>query len=189
MSNVERAVLCDEKLAELILHIARESEGDEPFGMVKLSRLLFFIDFQAYAHFGSSITGQQYQKLEHGPSPMRLPPVMKSLEMSGSVVQRNESRYDRPKQRTIALREADLAIFNGAEIALVNQILRRFRGKSARYMSEPLHRLSSLRLIAMGQEIPYQFAVAQRRRPTNAEFDRARTFESELLEGLARVSK
>ena len=51
------------KLRELILYLARESEGDDYFGVVKLNKLLFYIDFEAYRRFGKSVTEQEYQAL------------------------------------------------------------------------------------------------------------------------------
>jgi len=50
----------DKRLRELILLIATRSEGDEPFGAVKLNKLLFYADFFAYVKFGESITGQEW---------------------------------------------------------------------------------------------------------------------------------
>jgi hypothetical protein len=57
------------------LLIATRSEGDEPFGAVKLNKLLFYADFFAYVKFGECITGQEYQKLAQGPAPRRMLPV------------------------------------------------------------------------------------------------------------------
>jgi hypothetical protein len=59
-----------EKLRELILHVARRSEGDIAFGVTKLNKLLFFIDFLACLRFGKPITGEEYQKLDNGPARM-----------------------------------------------------------------------------------------------------------------------
>src|ERR1035437_1475045 len=59
----------DDKLRELVLYIATASEGDEPFGKVKLNKILFFADFEAYRRFVRSITGHEYQKLAQGPAP------------------------------------------------------------------------------------------------------------------------
>ena len=59
----------DEKLKELILLLARASEGDPNFGTVKLNKELFYSDFLAYRLFGKAITGHEYIALELGPGP------------------------------------------------------------------------------------------------------------------------
>src|SRR2546430_4752145 len=109
----------DQKLAELILYIATLSEGDPRFGAVKLNKLLFFADFQAYLRFGKPITGQEYQKLEFGPAPRRLPPVLEELKRAGDVAVRVHDYYGHNQQRVFALREADLSLFTAAEVDLV----------------------------------------------------------------------
>ena len=45
----------DRKLAEMILLIAKRSEGDPAFGAVKLDKLLFHCDFSAYLTYGTPI--------------------------------------------------------------------------------------------------------------------------------------
>ena len=52
-----------EKLQELILYVAKVSEGDPTFGLVKLNKILFFSDFRHFLDTGQSITGQEHQKL------------------------------------------------------------------------------------------------------------------------------
>src|SRR5687767_3702503 len=83
----------DSKLAELILFIAHRSECDERFGAVKLNKLLFFSDFLAYGRLGSSITGQDYQKLQHGPAPRKLLPVVREMEESGDFAWKERDGY------------------------------------------------------------------------------------------------
>ena len=72
-----------EKLRELVLYIAEQSECDSAFGMTKLNKLLFFSDFQAYLSTGNAITGEEYQKLPNGPAPRKILPVMQSMQDGG----------------------------------------------------------------------------------------------------------
>lgn len=68
-----------DKLRQLILLISRASEGDSPFGSVKLNKILFFSDLTAYRRWGRTISGEEYQKLEHGPSPKRMKPLLDDM--------------------------------------------------------------------------------------------------------------
>jgi len=65
----------EEKLAELILYVCHKSEADERFGATKLNKILFYSDFAAYRQLGQPITGADYQNLEEGPAPRKLPPI------------------------------------------------------------------------------------------------------------------
>jgi hypothetical protein len=44
------------KLQELILYVAKMSEGDPAFGAIKLNKLLFYSDFRAFLDARKSIT-------------------------------------------------------------------------------------------------------------------------------------
>ena len=41
------------KFRELILYVARRSEDDKYFGAVKLNKILYFSDFNAYRELGN----------------------------------------------------------------------------------------------------------------------------------------
>src|SRR5437773_2645680 len=107
----------DEKFRELILLICIRSEGDEAFGAVKLNNLLFFTDFLAFARQGKPLTEQEYQKLEHGPAPRRMLPVLKRMEQKGEIRQRPNDFYSLEQMRTVALEEPDLSKFTAEQIA------------------------------------------------------------------------
>lgn len=188
MSNVTYEHAADKKLGELILYIAKESEGDEPFGATKLNKLLFFSDFLAFSQFGESITAQAYQKLEHGPCPRRLIPVMQALESSGSAVQRLEVYFARPKRRAMAVRCPDLTVFSGREIDLVRDVIKHFWGKAASYVSKESHRFRGWRLAKHGEDIPYELARMPSRKPTAKEFERARALKGPALARLSELS-
>src|SRR2546423_1634179 len=61
------------KLRELILHIAKRMEKDQHAGQgrIKLAKLLWLSDFEAYRRFGRSITGARYVADELGPYSFR----------------------------------------------------------------------------------------------------------------------
>ena len=60
------------KFRELVLYIAEQSEGDPRFGAVKLNKILYYSDFEAFRVLGESITGATYRKLSEGPAPLQM---------------------------------------------------------------------------------------------------------------------
>jgi uncharacterized phage-associated protein len=75
------------KFKELVLYFAltAEQEQDEGFGMVKLNKLLFRADFEAYRLLGHPITGATYEKQQYGPVARDLPIVLDELAGAGRL--------------------------------------------------------------------------------------------------------
>ena len=157
---------CDEKLRELVLYISELSEGDRPFGAVKLNKLLFYVDFNAYKHLGKPVTGQEYQKLEHGPCPRRMKPIMESMSSSGEIAIRKVEYYGHNQHRPFALREPNLDIFTAREIDLINRVVEHFRGINATEISEKSHAFAGWLLAEEGETIPYDVALVGNQPPS-----------------------
>jgi hypothetical protein len=164
----------DAKLRELVLLVSTLCEGDEPFGKVKLNKLLWFADFTAYLIFGQSITGHEYQRLPAGPAPRRLLAVIPALAAKArrrdpDVAVRVNDYHGREQYRPFALRPPDLSRFSAEEIKLVEEIVEEYKGKNARQMSELSHRFLGWQIMADGETIPYSTALVGWRKPTDEE--------------------
>src|ERR1700733_4521543 len=72
----EQAEFNRSKFKELVLYLSQRSAGDEGFGAVKLNKLLYRSDFEAYRLLGRPITGETYIKQEFGPVAADLPIVL-----------------------------------------------------------------------------------------------------------------
>jgi hypothetical protein len=75
------------KFKEMVLYFAIRSAAsrDEGFGMVKLNKLLYRADFEAYRTLGCSITGETYERQEFGPVARDLPIVLDELGQAGRL--------------------------------------------------------------------------------------------------------
>lgn len=170
----------DEKLRELILFVARRSERDERFGATKLNKLLFFADFLAYVKLGSSITGQEYQKLPNGPAPRRLLPLAKQMEANGAFAWAERSYHGRSQRVPIALREPDLSSFSADEIAIVTEVLQTHWERNARGVSDLSHQFRGWQLAQEGETIPYQMALVRFVKPRRKDIAKAIEIKEEL---------
>lgn len=176
----------DNKLRELILYIARESEGDDTFGATKLNKVLFYADFMAYVNLGNSITGQEYQALAHGPALRRLAPMRDEMLVDGDIAIRPRDYYGYVQDRILALTTPDLSEFSAAEIALVNHFIRAWWGKTATEISRRSHQFAGWRYAQEGETIPYEVALVGWREPTGEEIRRGKELEELALEFLAK---
>ncbi len=171
----------DDKFRELLLLIARESEGDDSFGAIKLNKLLFYADFRAYVKFGKSITGQLYQRLTNGPAPRKLLPIRREMIRNRECAIATRDYFGRNQKRVIALREPDLSEFTGDEVSLVQNVIRDFWEKDAKQMSDKSHRFIGWKLAKENETIPYDVALVARG-PRNRKAEQA----AKQLESLAQ---
>lgn len=173
------------KLRELILYLALESEGDEHFGAIKLNKLLFNIDFEAYRRFGKAVTGQEYQALPFGPAPRAVVPTLDSMKEKGEIVIREESLYGYTQKRPLALRQPDIRLFSQEEIALIAHVLSRFWDMSATQISDLSHEFLGWSLAEEGETIPYGIALLGREELTKQEREKAQAAEERARKWLA----
>ena len=158
-----------DKLRELVLYVCTASEQDEAFGSVKLNKLLFYSDFLSYLERGSPITGQEYFKLEFGPAPRLMRPLMDDMKASEQLAIAERSYFGRKQKKPVALREAHLTGFTAQEIATVDQVLRTFQEHNGREISELSHDFPGWQLAEEGETIPYSSALLRKRELTAQE--------------------
>jgi hypothetical protein len=164
----------ERKLQELMLYVADRSVDDPDFGATKLNKILAACDFEAYAVLGHALTGVPYQKLEHGPAPRRLLPLQQELINAGDAMLLPRQVASYTQRRLVALRDPDLNVFTGPEIALVDRVLDRSRGKNATTLSQISHDADGWRAVEIGDDIPYNTAYWSRHDLTTDDIDRAR---------------
>ena len=157
------------KLRELVLYICRRSEDDEHFSVTKLNKLLFYSDFGAFLDLSQSISGQEYQRLQYGPVPIVMPVLREEMTQQGDLAIYQRRVYSYTQKIPMALREPDLSLFSGPEIAMVNEVLRRFASMTATQISENSHRFQGWKLAKDGETIPYAAALLDKRPLTEQE--------------------
>lgn len=145
-----------DKFRELILYVARETEGDERCGATKLNKILFYADFRAYQMLGGSISGQSYQKLEHGPAPKGIVPAVEAMVEGRECVWADRNYFGLQQKKLVALREADLGLFTAAEIDLVRDVIDELRSLSGRQTSDLSHEFVGWQAADYGDDILYE---------------------------------
>jgi hypothetical protein len=171
----------DKRLQELILYIARETESDPKCGRTKLYKILFYSDFWAHQRLGTSITQQEYQRLDFGPAPRRALPVIEAMVRAASAVWAARDYFGRSLSKLVALREPDLSGFSGEEIAIVQEVIRILWPYDATEVSGLSHRFIGWQLAREGEVIPYStVALGEPRPPTPRETAYAQRLAREL---------
>lgn len=159
----------DRKFRELILFVARETEDDRSCGATKLNKILFYADFRAYEQLGRSITGERYQKLEHGPAPRRMVPVAEAMTSDGCCAWDEQDYFGFSLRKLVPLREPDLSLFSAPEIDLARRVVRELAPLNATEVSDLSHRFAGWQATEIGEDIPYATVFVDEPRPFTAD--------------------
>jgi Protein of unknown function (DUF4065) len=111
------------RLRELILYVSEKSKHDEKFGAIKLNKILYYADFIAFKKYGEPITGAQYMRLDKGPAPTHLMPVREDMLAKNEITIVQRDYWTQTQKVVKPLRPANLDLFSGREIALVDGII------------------------------------------------------------------
>jgi len=160
---------CDRKFRELILYVAGESSGDARCGATKLNKILFYADFQAYRSLGRPISGQKYQKLERGPAPKHVIPVISDMESSGLCKWDERDYYGFPLKKLVPLRDPDLSVLSEEEVRIAQSVIRELWDLNATEVSDLSHRFVGWQAAELGEEIPYETVFVGEPRPLTPE--------------------
>lgn len=164
----------ERKLQELMLYVADRSVDDPDFGATKLNKILAACDFESYAVLGRAVTGVPYQKLEHGPAPRRLLPLQQELVAAGEAMLLPRQVASYTQRRLVALRDPDLNVFTGPEMALIDRAIDRSRGRNAVTLSLLSHEAHGWKAVEVGDDIPYSTAYWSEHELTTDDIERAR---------------
>ena len=163
----------DRRLGELILYIASRSMADPKYGKTKLNKILYFADTLAYLRFGKPISGAEYMRLPHGPAPKRMLPVLEVLERNGSLAIQETAYFGQKQERPLALRDADLDLFSGNEISIVDRVIEMCQDHNASELSLISHN-RAWHITPNKDSIPYEAAFISDEAVTDYDLLRAK---------------
>lgn len=149
-----------DRLKEALLYVSSMCEGDEKFGAVKLNKILYYADFQAYRESGRSVTGATYQHLPEGPAPRELLAARKELIDEGALTIESRQVFSYIQQRPVAKRAWNPEAFQDWEddkriLDAAIEFLAPYWGYEVSKIS---HDEWGYRLTQEGEDIPYRTA-------------------------------
>jgi uncharacterized phage-associated protein len=188
-SSLKRFKPNNEKFRELVLFIAERSEKDPHFGAIKLNKLLFYCDFLAYVKLGRSITGQEYFALAQGPAPKYGTPIREKMIAEGELASQKKETARGVQTRTVALRQANVKVFDAQEVAIITDVLQTYRASSGTELTEKTHEFPGWLLAKKKETIPYAVALVGKRPPTHSEIQYSIALEATAADCLARNAR
>jgi Protein of unknown function (DUF4065) len=157
-----------ERLRELILYIAKKCHNAPRFGAVKLNKILWKADFDAFAARGVPVTGRAYQRLEKGPAPIEMAPLYGEMLRNGLVrVEHVDFGDGIVERRTVPLVEPRMQYFTEDDIRFVDESITYYWDKTGTQASDDSHGVA-WQTRADGDPMPYELsylAYDQRLKP------------------------
>ena len=149
-----------EKFKELIVYVAERCADDPSFGAVKLNKILYYADFDAYRLLNQPISGATYRKLSEGPAPKELVKSRDELIEQGRIELEERPYFNRTQKRIVLTlgEAANPEMFSVDERQVVDQVIQFFWGKSAREVSDYSHREPGWLAAGEREPIPYETA-------------------------------
>lgn len=172
-----------ERLKQMILYVADRCQRARRFGGIKLNKILWKSDFDAYAARGIPVTGRSYYRLKFGPAPREMLPLHRAMREAGLIrVETVDFGEEIVEHRTVPLVQADLQLFNHDDLMYVDQAIGYYWHLTGMEASDDSHGPAwSTR--ADRDPMPYETALLSDERPRPAQMARLRQmiYDRELI--------
>jgi hypothetical protein len=148
------------KIKQLVLYLSQASAEDEGYGMVKLNKLLFRADTEAWRLLGESITGAAYQREDHGPVLTGLQNMAEELVSEDRAKWAHRKRGDFTSDYLIALQGPEPNTFTPEQEEIINRAIEELAEHGGKSVSLWSHReIVAWRMLKNGEEIPYETTI------------------------------
>jgi hypothetical protein len=169
----------EHRFSQLILFIAERCKSDPTFSAIKLNKILFYSDFEAYARLGTPITGVAYQKLRYGPAAKAMPRILDEMQQDKLIrIVRQTVRGAAARELVVPIRPPANPIFDREQIDIVEQYIRLFWKQSATWVSKYSHGMA-WKLAQLNELIPYDAVFISDAPITQAEVDHVKKLATE----------
>lgn len=113
-----------EDRTEAVAHYVIARARPEKLGAVKLNKVMWFADLEAYCRLGRTITGQtSYEKRKHGPVPNNIVTSIRRLQYAEKITTRDVPTFGGPRREHIWLKRPDVSVFTADEIDILNKAI------------------------------------------------------------------
>lgn len=147
------------KFKNLIIYILEKCAGKPNVGETVLYKLLYFSDFNYYEIYEEHLSGAIYRKLPNGPVPIKVDRILNSMVNVDKSLQRFKTEYFGYQQkRYMPLINANLRLFNAAEIEVVDRVIELLSSMSATEISRYSHEDMPWKTSKEMEHIDYELA-------------------------------
>lgn len=119
--NVRRA---QQDRTELVAHYIIARADTNKLGAVKLNKVMWFADLEAYRRLGHTISGQiSYQKQQHGPVPNNIVRSIRRLEQADKIRTRDVPTFGGTRREYVWLKQPNVSAFTPEEVDILSEAI------------------------------------------------------------------
>lgn len=114
--------LAKQDRTEAVAHYVIARADVNKLGAVKLNKVMWYADLEAYRRCGRTITGQtSYEKRQYGPVPNNIVRAIRHLEQTDVITTRMVPTFgDKDRRQFVWLKEPDVSVFSSDEVDILN---------------------------------------------------------------------
>ena len=155
-----------------ILYVAKRCEAAKFFGAIKLNKILWKADFDSFEERGIPVTGREYRRQKFGPTLREMVPIQNDMLRDGVIrTERRDFGDNVIEQRTVALEEPDLSLFDQIDISYLDRAIAHYWEKTGTESSDESHGVA-WKTRANGDPMPYEASFLSDKVPPASQMDR-----------------
>lgn len=108
------------KLKESVHRVIATCNNPARLGAVRLNKILWFSDCEAYRQNGTSITGERYIKRQLGPVPARILEAIRELQGEDTIAVKDAPHYNSTMRHFFSLNDATPETLSPQDIELLD---------------------------------------------------------------------
>jgi hypothetical protein len=146
------------RLRQIILYVARECKDARYFGAIKLNKIIWKADFDAFAARKRPVTGREYRRQKFGPALREMLPVHREMLREGAIqVERRDFGDNIIEHRTIAIDQPNVDIFSREDLTFIDAAIRHYWDMTGMETSDESHGVA-WKTRNNGDPMPYELA-------------------------------
>lgn len=147
------------RLREMILYVSERCSTARHFDKIKLNKILWKADFDAFAARRVPVTGRPYQRLQFGPAPVEMPPLYGEMLQEGLIhLDRIDHGNRSVEQRTVADVRPQLKLFSQDDLSYVDTAIAYYWNKTGNEASDDSYGVAWATR-ENGDPMPYELAL------------------------------
>jgi transcriptional regulator with XRE-family HTH domain len=127
------------KFKEALLYILSKIGARPNVGQTVLYKLFYFIDFDYFEKYGKKLIGATYIKNQYGPTPVEFKKITDNMKKAGELEAIKSKYFEYGQKKYLPLRDADLSVFSGPELQMIEETLEKLGRKNAQELSNYSH--------------------------------------------------
>lgn len=145
------------RLREAVLYVCKKCVDAPYFGLTKLNKILWYADFTSFAERAQPVTGREYQRLDFGPAPIEMRPLLNEMQHKGEISIDEARVFVFDERRPRALASPVLRNFSPADLGYIDRAIERFWSMTGKETSDASHGVA-WRTRKNGDAMPYELA-------------------------------